>query len=164
MIAKGSRHALAAGQRLRLPPVRPRNLKTPAKAGRTEVSTLMGSRTRAELAREILSIIQAVDTRHGAWLLCHPRSPSRRIRSVCPGTGWHAWISTASEARSQGGTTSYRTALQLQACRPRKLRYLLEVWADGFGKVLSAEFEQGGLRLISMKGGNWPALYFGIES
>ena len=122
----------------------------------------MRSRTRAELAREILTIIQAVDTLHGAWLLCHPRSPSRRIRSVCPGTGWHAWISTASVAPAQGGTTSYRTALHLQTRRSRKLRYLLEVWAEGFGKVLSAEFEQDDLRLISMKGGEWPTLYFAI--
>ena len=58
---------------------------------------------------------------------------------------------------------SYDAAVAHQAIRRRRLRYHLEVWVEGIGKALSAEFEQDDLRVISIKSGDWPSRLFGLQ-
>lgn len=133
---------------------RPRRTKSAPRSRR--------GKTRLEKAREILIRIRALDEKHGRWLPSGGVPPGLRVRAVNTGESWDAWISTGFDRLPDPRGSSYQQALQRQATPPR-LRYLLDVWAVGEHKLMSVEYDQDELRLISFKPGDWPKRIFGVD-
>jgi hypothetical protein len=83
--------------------------------------------------------------------------------------GWSASVWTRRSCEQPGCASSSHDrpkdgAAFLECCRQLQCAYVLDLWLNGEGKVLSAEWDGTQFKLISFKRGPWEADYFGLPS
>ena len=83
--------------------------------------------------------------------------------------GWSASVWTRHSCEHPGCASSSHdrptdAATFLKRCRQLQCAYVLDLWLNGMGKVLSFEWDGSQFKLISFKRGPWEADYFGLPS
>lgn len=113
--------------------------------------------TRLERARIIRDKILAFPRDQWTW---EEVGPHRFLTLKTP--EWNASLITAfSNFHSTPEATTFQKALILQAT-PAPLPNVLDVWLPSRGKVLSVEWDNDDIRLISMQRGAWESELFGL--
>jgi hypothetical protein len=110
-----------------------------------------------ERARFIRDVILAVPRDKWAWR----EFGSHRFLTLTT-SEWEATLMTAfGTLRTRPEATTYQQAAILQAA-PADLPNVLELYSPGRGKLLSFEYDDDQIRLISMRRGSWESELFGL--
>jgi hypothetical protein len=115
---------------------------------------------RVDRARVIRDYILEKDNQYGSW----ETAAGYRTR-VIRTDRWEASLNSPFNPFPHEAPTGldFQKAMILQNTKA-PLPYLLDLWIPGIGKVLSMEWDDQELRLISMKRGDWESTLFGLPS
>ena len=83
--------------------------------------------------------------------------------------GWSATVWTRRSCEHPGcACASFDrptdAAAFLEGCRASQRPFVVDLWVNRMGKVLSAEYDGTQFKLISFKPGIWETVYFGLPS
>jgi len=78
--------------------------------------------------------------------------------------GWNAMIWVRPRCACSNFDRPTDAATLLERCRDLHSAYVFDLWLDGVGKVLSAEYDGTQFELISFRCGAWENDYFGLPS
>jgi len=100
------------------------------------------------------------------WIFEHQYG---RNHAVIFEEGWNAAVWTRRSCEHPGCAYSNFDRLTdaatfLERCREAQLPFVVDLWVNRMGKVLSAEYDGTQFKLISCKRGIWETDYFGLPS
>jgi len=78
--------------------------------------------------------------------------------------GWRAMVWSRVSGKASRTTPGINRSKFLDKCRQLQCAYVFDLWLDGVGKVLSAEYDGTQFKLINFKRGAWETDYFGLPS
>jgi len=78
--------------------------------------------------------------------------------------GWSALIWHRPSEADRVFKLEYDRESFLESCRASNCSYTIDVWVDGWEKVLSVKRHVAEVTVIRLKRGRWETLYFGIPS